>query len=261
MPLVIAQPTPPDPDLFTLNDISFVDGFGVSTSPFGLDFKTDGTKMYIGDVGLDSIREYNLSVAWDVSTGSFIQQEVLGFNPYSVRFRPDGLKMYVVDGNGLVYEYDISPAWDVTTSSFVQNKDLGPTSSGATSVTFNPTGTKLYTLAGSHDRVDEYNMTVAWDISTASLFQSQSISAQETTPYSVEIVNEGTKMFVNRSINPNDVHEYTLSTAYDITSASFVQTKFLSEGSSYYGLRFSDTGHKLFTASNGLNQVLEYNLT
>ena len=43
----------------------------VDSDLFGLDFKPDGTKMYLTGNQNDKIYEYNLSSAFDISTGHF----------------------------------------------------------------------------------------------------------------------------------------------------------------------------------------------
>lgn len=44
---------------------------GQGTHATGLSFKTDGTKMYILNATNDSVYQYSLSTAWDVSTASY----------------------------------------------------------------------------------------------------------------------------------------------------------------------------------------------
>jgi len=55
------------------NTISSFSVAAQDTSPNGLFFKPDGTKMYVvGQVG-DDVNEYDLSSAWDISTASYLQ--------------------------------------------------------------------------------------------------------------------------------------------------------------------------------------------
>ena len=50
-----------------------------------------------------------------------------------------------------------------------------------------------------------------------------SVSSQETNPQGVRFKSDGTKMFVIGNTG-DDVNEYSLSTAWDITTASFVDS-------------------------------------
>jgi DNA-binding beta-propeller fold protein YncE len=95
---------------------------GQETSPEALFFKPDGAKMYVLGATGDDVNEYDLSIAWDISTASYVQNfsvasEELG--PSGLFFKPDGSKMYITgfDGDD-VNEYDLSAAWDVSTASF-----------------------------------------------------------------------------------------------------------------------------------------------
>ncbi|MDC6464664.1 secretion protein, partial [Candidatus Pelagibacter ubique] len=58
---------------------------------------------------------------------------------------------------------------------------------------------------------------------TTSFVDSFSVSSQETGPTSVTFNNDGTKMFVLGYIG-DDVNEYTLSTGFDVSTASFVDS-------------------------------------
>ena len=49
------------------------------------------------------------------------------------------------------------------------------------------------------------------------------ISGQESYPHAVQFNNDGTKMFVTGS-GGDDVNEYTLSSGFDLSTASFVDS-------------------------------------
>jgi hypothetical protein len=50
-----------------------------------------------------------------------------------------------------------------------------------------------------------------------------SVSAQETQPDDVAFNTDGTKMFIVGR-NGDDVNEYTLSTGFDVSTASFIDS-------------------------------------
>jgi hypothetical protein len=70
--------------------------------------------------------------------------------------------------------------------------------------------------------VNEYDLSTAWDITTASYLQNFSVAAQETNPQDLFFKPDGTKMYVIGS-SGDDVNEYDLSTAWDVTTASYLQ--------------------------------------
>ena len=183
------------------------------TAPTGVTFKPDGTKMYVIGTSGDSVFEYDLSTAWDISTANYLQ----GFSvaaqdgrPYDVSFKPDGTKMYVAGINSdSVFEYDLSTAWDVSTASYLQNFSVLAQLSNPTELSFKDDGTKMYVLAYSLNGVNEYDLSTAWDISTASYLQNFLVSSQEAGPYGMYFKPDGTQMFIS-GIGSDRVFTYSL---------------------------------------------------
>jgi DNA-binding beta-propeller fold protein YncE len=234
-------------------------------NPTGVFFKPDGLKMYvIGSTG-DDVNEYNLSVAWDVTTASFLQlfsvaaQEI---TPEGVFFKPDGLKMYIIGTTGQdINEYTLSTAWDVTTASFLQLFSVSAQELYPVGVFFKPDGTKMYVIGAVGDDVNEYDLSVAWDISTASFLQLFSVAAQEIFPQGVFFKPDGTKMYVIGSTG-DDVNEYNLSVAWDISTASFLQLfSVAAQDTAPQGVFFRDDGLKMYVIGSTGDNVYEYNLS
>tara|TARA_B100001123_G_scaffold182567_1_gene209061 strand:- start:418 stop:1275 length:858 start_codon:yes stop_codon:yes gene_type:complete len=128
--------------------------------------------------------------------------------------------------NDKVYEYSISTAWDVSTITYVRALDISEVSAtqgdnSANSISFNTDGTKLFVLGQGNDNVDEYALSTGFDLSTASFTHSFSVGSQENQPYGLAFNNNGTKMFVT-GWTGDDVNEYTLSTGFNVSTATFV---------------------------------------
>ncbi len=70
------------------------------TSPSGISFKSDGTKMYIIGSTSDTVFQYSLSTAWDMSTASYdsvsFSVAAQDLSPSNALFKSDGTKMYVL---------------------------------------------------------------------------------------------------------------------------------------------------------------------
>jgi len=92
-----------------------------TTNAYGGQISEDGTKFYLGLVASppDEILQYNLSTAWDLSTGSYSQSFTLSGTQYatSIQFKPDGTK-YFIQHNETLYQYSMSTPWDISTSSY-----------------------------------------------------------------------------------------------------------------------------------------------
>jgi len=230
-------------------------------SPSGIFFKPDGLKMYI--VGSD-VNEYNLSTAWDVSTAVYSQNFSISAQVSSGRnvfFKPDGLKMYIVDYSGRdVNEYNLSTAWDVSTAVYSQRLSVSAQETSPSGIFFKPDGLKMYVIGFAGRDVNEYNLSTAWDISTAVYLKNRSVSAQETGPYSVFFKPDGLKMYVigsNRS-----VYQYNLNTAWDIYTIVYSQNFSVSAQTvSPSSVFFKPDGLKMYIVGSIYGYVNEYNLT
>ena len=232
------------------------------SQPSGIFFKTDGTKMYIVGSSGDDVNEYNLSTAWDISTASYLQnfsvssQDTL---PNDIFFKADGTKMYIVGNAGdAILEYNLSTAWDVSTASYLQSFSVSTQDTGPSGVFFNPDGDKMYMVGSLGDDVHEYNLSTAWDISTASYLQSFDVSGQDTAPQGVSFKPDGTKMYVLGN-SGDDVNEYNLSTAWDISTASYVQNfSVATEDTSPLGIFFKPDGTKMYVVGSSGDAVFQY---
>jgi len=193
------------------------------TVPTGLFFSPDGIRMYvIGSTG-DDVNQYSLSTAWDVTTASFVQVSALIGEtlPTGVSFKPDGTAMFITGStNDTVREFSLSTAWDVSTITFVQSFSVAAQDTVPQDIWFREDGLKMYMVGSTSDRVNEYDLGTAWNISTLSFVQFFSVAAQELIPTAVNLSSDGTKMYVLGSAGL-DINRYSLSTPWDISTATF----------------------------------------
>ena len=91
--------------------------------------------------------------------------------------------------------------------------------------------------------------------------QTFNVSDEEATPRDVTFSDDGKKMFIVGN-DGDDVDEYTLSTAYDVSTAVFVDSfSVASEDDKPFGVRFNNDGSKMFIAGRQENKVFEYSLS
>ena len=199
------------------------------TSPTGLTFKSDGSIMYVsGDAG-NVIEEYALSTAWNVSTASHTSSYDVSSQTTDledVTFKTDGTKMYVLGGgsNDRVYQYALSSAWDSSGASYESKSfALNSQDTSPTGLAFKSDGTKMYVTGNDGDTLEEYTLSTAWDVSTASASYSLDISGEETSPEDVEISSDGKYIYVAGG-QQDGIDVYALSTAYNLSTASYVRT-------------------------------------
>lgn len=223
----LAEPviTPPVPGWDVTTAVYNTDSFSVSSqdaTPQGLTFKPDGTKMYICGNASDSVHEYNLSSAWDITTASYVQSfsvSAQDSNPTDVAFKTDGTKMYVCGAtNDDISEYNLSSAWNISTASYLQGFDVSAQESIVLGLYFRNDGTKFYITGNGSDSVNEYDLSSAWNVTTASHVQTYSVSSQDDNPGDVYFKPNGGVMYVVGETSDR-VFQYELSSAWNISTS------------------------------------------
>jgi len=221
-------------------------------------------KMFVvGVVGQD-INEYTLTTPFDVSTADFVDSfSVVGqeTEPRGLAFSSDGTKMFVLgnDGND-VNEYMLTTPFDVSTGIFVDSFSVAAQETVPTDLAFSSDGDKMFVVGNVGDAVYEYTLTTPFDVSTASFVDSFSVAAQDTFPTGIAFSSDGTKMFVLGTIG-DAVYEYTLSIAFDVSTASFVDAfSVAAQDITPTGVAFSSDGAKMFVVGIAGDDVNEYTL-
>jgi len=241
----------------------------VFSSPEGLFFKPDGTALFAMGSGLDTLFSFDLSTAWDLSTlsfnfptANFLDVSTQTTSPADLFFKPDGTELYIIERSGQgIDQWSLSTAWDITSASHLQFFSVSAQESAPNALFFKDDGTKMYVCGQSGDDVNEYSLSTAWDISTASFTQLFSIAAQDGFPESISFKSDGTKLYV-AGRQGTDINEYNLSTAWNISTASFNQnTSIAGQLETPYGIYFRDDGLKFYVVGTGQSYVYEYDLS
>jgi len=266
---------------------TFVDSFDVSaqdTTPRGLAFNNDGTKMFVvGDTGND-INSYTLSTGFDLSTATFndINGDGSGFDisgqeatPQYIKFNNDGTKMFVSGNSGDdINVYTLSTGFDLSTATFNDINgdgsgfDVSDQDEATRGFAFNNDGTIMYYIGNTDNDIYVYTLSTGFDLSTATFNDINGdgsgfdISGQETVPRGLTFNNDGTKMFVVGD-NGNDINEYTLSVGFDLTSTVTHVGEFdiSDQETNPQGIAFNTTGTKMFIVGNVGNDINEYTLS
>ena len=228
-------------------------------SALSLAFSADGQKFYASDNGNDNIEQFSLSVAWDLSTASYdsVTLDVADGTPRQMAFSPDGLKMiYVGGGDDRAYQHNLSTPWDLSSATSGGFLAVSAQDSSPNGVAFNADGSKMFVCGGSSSRIYQYNLPTPYSIASASYDSiSFSVNSQDTFPTAITFSPDGTKLYVLGS-STDRIYQYTLSTAWDLTTAGYDSISFLlsSQDSSPLGLAFSTDGSKFFML--GANEIV-----
>lgn len=216
-----------DLNLLSYNSKSALLSTAVSIYPaWTMQMSPDGTKMFIMEFERRLVR-YDLSTPFDISTASanpvsvyeVSEPNISGF----IAMSSDGTKLIVGDRNNNLYSYTLSTAWDITTTTYSSTSNIpGQQVNQINEIAVSEDGTKVYVgdNNGNPDGIFQYNLSTAWDVSTASYHGFFDISGQIVTVNGLDFKPDGTKMYINDN-NPDAVHQYTLTTPGDVTTAVY----------------------------------------
>jgi hypothetical protein len=252
-------------------------------NPQELFFKDDGTKMFIvGSTG-DRVYEYALGTAWDVSSAgftTFFSVATQDTSPVGLFFRPNGLNMYVSGQTGVaplfasgdyVHQYTLGTAWDISnagaatvgwTTSFRVLEDSNPFA-----VYFKDDGTKMFVAGNTNQRIYEYALGTAWNVSTAGLTTSiligtgttQNLPLTLTQPTGLAFNASGTQMFISDS-DRDVVARFNLRTAWDLNTAVFYDNVYVGfQDLNPSGIFYQENQSKAYITGNGTDTVYQYN--
>ena len=238
------------------------------SAPYALLFNDDGTVLYVMGVAQDDIRSYNLSVAYDISSAVY-DEIVLDVSPQEtvptdMLFNDDGTVLYVLGySSDNVNAYNLSVAYDISTAVF-DSIALDVVSEGVPKgMTFNGDGTVLYVMGSAQDDIRSYNLSVAYDISSA-VYDGVvlDVSPQETNPYSLLFNDDGTVLYVIGFVT-DVVHAYSLSVPFDASTAVYesVALDVSSQEGAPAEIMFNNDGTRLYVTGESGDDINAYTLT
>lgn len=226
-------------------------------------FSPNGLTMYILGGGGDSISQYTLGTAWDISTATFVRQTTFADDNSleAIYFREDGLKVYVLGATAdEVNEYNLSTAWNISTRTLLQTFDMTVQDTSPRGLSFSSDGGNMYILGATGDKVYQYTLNTPWNVSSSVFSQSFSVASQTTTPDGIFFRNDGRKFYLMDS-GISKVYEYDISTAWNITTATFVQSyAFSASDLNTFAIFFKPDGTRLYITNQSTSRIAEYRL-
>ena len=204
---------------WNVSTASYDSAFSVSsqtTGGHGLEFNTDGTKMYVGGYGSQGqeINEYNLSTGWDVSTASFVR--VLDISDYEaqprgITFSSDGTKLIIAGAaSDEIDEWTLSTGWDLSTASYTDNLDVSSYDNDPRGIEFNSDGTLMFMSGSQNDQVHVWDLSTGWDLSTSTYKMANTLANFDGAGEGITFNGDGTKFYVAGN-NDNTVDQYQIA--------------------------------------------------
>jgi len=139
-------------------------------------FKYSGEIMYIIGAMSDRVHQYTLSTPWDLSSAVYDNKRfgIADLTPAGISFSNDGYKMYAGAAySDYIRQYSLSSAWDVSTATYDSvYLDIDDEETSLHNFVFNNEGDRIYLAGSASDSVHQYNLSIPWDISSASYITS-----------------------------------------------------------------------------------------
>ena len=137
-------------------------------------------------------------------------------------------------------------------------------------MTFGDNGNKMYLVGAQADFVAQYALSTPYDYSSRGpLEDAFRVNGEETSAQDVEFNDDGTRMYIVGNAG-DDITEYSLSSAWNVSSATFTDTfdaqaaivTFLgSGGDQLTGMSFNNDGSKLYVLDRRSDDVFEFDLS
>ena len=263
----------------TDNDVVSISLTGDESVVDGITFNNDGTKMFFSGTNSDKVHEYHLSTPYDMTSGSMsdqgIELSIAEAKTQDIEFNLDGTKLFVIGvTNDTVYEYTLTTGFDLTTASAspTASFSVGSDLTQPTGMIFNHDGTYLYVIGNTSEKIFQYELSTGFDITTANstAINEFSVNSKVPNPHGLTFSPDGKKVFIAHDDIADDdgdgnrtdeVHEYTLSTPWDISTMSY-EGMFETDDITRAGdVDFNNTGTKMYVTDFHHDIVLEYDLT
>jgi len=259
------------------NTASFVGVFTPASAisdPTDIRFNNDGTRMYLVSATTDLLYQFNISPAWDILASSNVATSTYNLvspkpavnldSAQGLEISRDGTRIYILQGgvDDTVVQFTLNTPNEISSIrpsswNFFQASVTGETTLGEFFI--RDDGLKLYTTGAITDKVEEYNLTTAWDIGSATFVgNSLVLSSIESTPGALFFKPDGTKMYIGGT-GSNRINEFDLSPAWQANSAVFVGNITIQSPLGPTATYFKSTGDKFYVTGSGTtDKILEY---
>jgi sugar lactone lactonase YvrE len=236
---------------------------GVTNNQWNVDSAGSGNYTRYNSATATTL-SFDVSLASSSYSGKSISVAAKENAVRGIAFNTTATRMYVCGEQfDKIFAYALSTAGDVSTATYLAEFSHSSQETDASGLTFSPDGTKMYLVGTVNSTVFQYTLTTAFDITTASYAsKSFAVTSQTQYPQAVRFKTDGTKMFVLQTNLTRSVYQYSLSTAFDVSTASYdtVSFSFSSKEGSPTAMEFSPDGKQFFVAGTTNDTIYRYNL-
>jgi len=187
-----------------------------------------------------------------------------------LRFSGDGTKAYILgQNNKIIYQYGLNTSGDISTASYQGVSYTLPVGALDTLGGFfiKPDGTKFYVTNNVAQKIYQFSISSAWQISTATLDNTSFTTSAEISDgqIGISLKLDGTKLYVSGIPTaglPKRLFQYSVASAWQISTASYDGVSFLSpQTTQTRNHHFYRDGRRLFILGDTPFSVYQYHLS
>jgi len=212
---------------------TFATGLGGVT---GLYLSPDGTRLVVSEWGSanGSIQLFQLSTPFDLTTATATASSTLDTtvligtgSPSDVFMSPDGRNVFVSHSTlDEVQQLTLTNPWDLSAATVGNVLSHSAQDTSLYGCWFTADGLKLFTAGSQNDKIYRFDLTTAWDLTTAtfihSFYPNGLVSGYTiTSPQAIVLNSDGTSLIM-ADWNTGNLYEFSLAIAYDLTTSSYV---------------------------------------
>ncbi len=248
----------------TMSDLAFYDNDNDSD----ITYTANGTTLnLLENSGLYVQRNKNLTLGTEATTTHFTNRGTTTAPTGNFTIQGHYINNGTfINNSGTTTFSTTTDAWNVSSSSTsvlgspfsVASEEISPAS-----LVFRPDGLRMYVMGSSGFDINTYSLTTPWDVSTASVLGSPfSVASQEAIPYSLVFRPDGLRMYV-MGIADKDINTYTLSSPWDVSTASVLGSPFSVAGqeTTPISLVFRPDGLRMYVMGQAGRDINTYALT
>ena len=239
-----------------------------TVDPRGIFVDSTGGRAYIAGFDLPTVYHYNFQTVNKIDT--LLYSEELDTSSEdtqitAVFLKPNGTELYVTGlDNTSVYQYTLGTAFSLASATYTGLLSVSAIDTIPVGLFFKSDGTKMYLVGQQNADVYQYNLSTAWDITSASYLQTLSLASYAKTPTAISFSDNGSILYIADS-KYDSILKFTLSTAWDISTAAYTDKVDISDASGTgltnpTGIALSETANRLFIVCANNDKAFELDL-
>jgi len=225
------------------------------SSPRGIAWNNDGSRLYEVGLNSDKISQYTVSTPFEIASASFTTDiATQDSTPTGIAWNDDGSRLYEVgQGSDNIYQYTVSTPFDIASATF--STDIPTQDASSHGIAWNNDGSRLYEVGrGSGGDIYQYTVSTPYDITSATF--STDIASQDSAPSGIAWNDDGSRLY-EVGFSSDRIYQYTVSTPFDIASATF-STDIAAEDSTVEHIAWNNDGSRMYEVGANSGKIFQY---